>query len=271
VFERFTDRARRALVFAQDEAREMGHGKIDPDHLLVALARGEGLAATAMAEAGVDTDALRRRVALAHPHEPAAGRLDKVPFSRAAKKSLELSLRAALKLGHNYIGTEHLFLGLQREREQRGETLDGLLGVATAEVHDRLLQGLRSPEARAQVRSPALHAALRSAARAAGGTPMTTGHLLVALAADVDSQAARALARLGVGAQELRSAVEAVPVTETSDALPAPAALRITAGDKTRLVTDADVVAAVEAMSTEELRAALRRAILPTTGEQATG
>ncbi len=135
MFERFTDRARRVIVVAQDTARDMSHPQITPEHLLIALRQGEGVAAMAMTQSGVDTTRLRQRVADNLEHKPGAQKLDKIPFSPQAKKALELSLRQALALGHNYIGTEHLFLGVEREAEQRGQTLDGLLGVKSAEVH----------------------------------------------------------------------------------------------------------------------------------------
>ena len=114
MFERFTDRARRVLVIAQEEARTLEHSFIRPEHLLLGLVRGEGLASTALREAGVRYAVLRERFVEAVAPTPNAGRLDKVPFSPQAKKTLELSLREALKLGHNYIGTEHLLLGVLR-------------------------------------------------------------------------------------------------------------------------------------------------------------
>ncbi len=97
----------------------MGHQQIKPEHLLVALAEGEGVAANAMAETGVDRAALRGKVAQRFDSKPSSKKLNKVPFSPQAKTVMEQSLRAALGLGHNYIGTEHLFFGIEREAEQR--------------------------------------------------------------------------------------------------------------------------------------------------------
>ena len=134
MFERFTPRARRVIVLAQDAAREMGHSQIKPEHLLVGLQQGEGMAANAMAQAGVDGTTLRQRVAALHHSKPAAKRIDKVPFSLEGKKCLEQSLRAALALGHNYIGTEHLFFGVQRQAEANNEPLDNLLGASADEI-----------------------------------------------------------------------------------------------------------------------------------------
>ena len=117
MFERFTERGSQGLVIAQEEARTLEHAFIRPEHLLLGLARGEGLASTALNEAGVRYSVLRERLVEAVPAMPNAGRLSKVPFSPQAKKTLELSLREALKLGHNYIGTEHLLLGVLQGAE----------------------------------------------------------------------------------------------------------------------------------------------------------
>jgi ATP-dependent Clp protease ATP-binding subunit ClpC len=115
VFERFTDRARRSVVFAQEEARLLNHNYIGTEHILLGLLRGEeGVAATALKTLGVSLDATRLRVEeiIGEGREMPPGH---IPFTPRAKKVLELSLREALQLGHNYIGTEHILLGLIRE------------------------------------------------------------------------------------------------------------------------------------------------------------
>ena len=160
MFERFTPHARRVIVLAQDAARDMGHAQIKPGHLLVGLQQGEGLAAKAMARAGVDGSSLRRRVAALYPSKPAARKINKVPFSIDGKKALEQSLRAALALGHNYIGTEHLFFGVERLVEHNEEALDETLGASTAEIHLRLTEMLGGVTSGPAMRSPALLAAL---------------------------------------------------------------------------------------------------------------
>jgi ATP-dependent Clp protease ATP-binding subunit ClpA len=117
VFERFTDRARRVIVLAQEEARLLDHDYIGTEHLLLGLAReGQGVAAKALEVLGIRLEALRSQV------EEIIGRGQRapsghVPFTPRAKTVLELSLREALELGHDYIGTEHLLLGLIREGE----------------------------------------------------------------------------------------------------------------------------------------------------------
>jgi ATP-dependent Clp protease ATP-binding subunit ClpA len=115
VFERFTERARRVVVLAQSEARMLGHSYIGTEHLLLGLIHeGEGVAAKALERLHISLDAVRSQIEeiIGSGTESATGH---IPFTPRAKKVLELSLREALKMGHNYIGTEHLLLGLIRE------------------------------------------------------------------------------------------------------------------------------------------------------------
>jgi ATP-dependent Clp protease ATP-binding subunit ClpA len=115
MFERFTDRARRAVVLAQEEARLLGHDRLGTEHLLLGLVHeGEGVAARALAVLGISLQAARAQVEeiIGQGRAAPTGRL---PFTPPAKQTLELSLREARALGHNYIGTEHLLLGLLRE------------------------------------------------------------------------------------------------------------------------------------------------------------
>jgi len=115
VFERFTDRARRVVVLAQDEARMLNHDYIGTEHLLLGLiGEGEGVAARALESLGISLDAVRQQV------EQVIGRGEQapsghIPFTPLAKKVMELALREANDLGHSYIGTEHILLGLIRE------------------------------------------------------------------------------------------------------------------------------------------------------------
>ena len=117
MFERFTDRARRVVVLGQEEARELGHNYIGTEHLLLGLLReDDSVAARALAAMGIGLDAVRREVR--QTIGPGEGQeAGHIPFTPRAKKVLELSLREALTLGHNYIGTEHILLGLVREGE----------------------------------------------------------------------------------------------------------------------------------------------------------
>jgi hypothetical protein len=115
VFERFTDRARRVVVLAQEEARLLNHNYIGTEHILLGLIHeGEGVAATALESLGVSLARTRAEVEeiIGHGGEAPSGH---IPFTPRSKKVLELSLREAMQLGHNYIGTEHILLGVVRE------------------------------------------------------------------------------------------------------------------------------------------------------------
>ena len=133
VFERFTDRARRVLVLAQEEARLLGHPFIGTEHILLGLVHeGEGVAAQALATLGISLDEVRARVEeIVSSGGPSSG---SPPFTPRAKKVLELSLREALQLGHNYIGTEHILLGMVREGEGVGAVVLTELGGDLARV-----------------------------------------------------------------------------------------------------------------------------------------
>jgi len=117
MFERFTDRARRVVVLAQEEARLLNHNYIGTEHILLGLIHeGEGVAAKALESLGISLEAVRNQVEeiIGQGGTSPSGH---IPFTPRAKKVLELSLREALQLGHNYIGTEHILLGLIREGE----------------------------------------------------------------------------------------------------------------------------------------------------------
>src|SRR5262249_26120646 len=114
MFERFTDRARRVVVLAQEEARMLNHNYIGTEHILLGLIHeGDGVAAKALESLGISLEAVRQQVEeiTGRGQQPLSGH---IPFTPEAKKVLELSLREALQLGHTYIGTEHILLGLIR-------------------------------------------------------------------------------------------------------------------------------------------------------------
>jgi ATP-dependent Clp protease ATP-binding subunit ClpC len=116
MFERFTDRARRVIVDAQNEARSLGHNYIGPEHILLGLIHeGDGVAAKALEAMQISTDTVRGRIEEITGRGQAPPTTGHIPFTPRAKKVLELSLREALQLGHNYIGTEHILLGLIHE------------------------------------------------------------------------------------------------------------------------------------------------------------
>jgi len=118
MFQRFTDRARRVVVFAQDEARGLNHNWISTEHLLLAVIReGHGVGAKALESMQISLDAARQQVEVIIGRGQEPVRYGHIPFTPRAKKLLEMSLREALQLGHHHIGTEHILLGLIREGE----------------------------------------------------------------------------------------------------------------------------------------------------------
>jgi hypothetical protein len=141
VFERFTDRARRVVVLAQENSRLLHHNYIGTEHVLLGLlAERDGIAARALTRLGVDMDAARRYVeahAAAPSETPASGH---IPFTPNAKRALEGALREALQLGHNYIGTEHLLLGLLRQGDTIGAQALVALGAPSARVRSEVVQ-----------------------------------------------------------------------------------------------------------------------------------
>ena len=140
MFEKFTDRARRVIVVAQEEARRLHHDYIGTEHLLLGLIReGEGVAAKALESLGISLEDVRRDVEEIVPpgeHE----RSGHIPFTPRAKKVLELSLRESQQLGHNYIGTEHILLGLIREGEGVAAQVLVKLGADLNRVREQVLQ-----------------------------------------------------------------------------------------------------------------------------------
>ena len=140
LFERFTDRARRVLVLAQEEARLLNHNFIGTEHILLGLIHeGEGVAAKALESLGVSLEAVREKVE--ETIGPAgSSTTGSPPFTPRAKKVLELSLREALQLGHNYIGTEHMLLGLVREGEGVAAQVLVSLGADLSKVRQQVIQ-----------------------------------------------------------------------------------------------------------------------------------
>ncbi len=140
MFERFTDRARRVIVLAQDEARNLNHNYIGTEHILLGLiSEGDGVAAKALESMGISLEAVRTEVVeiIGRGGQPPQGN---VPFTPRAKKVLEYSLREALQLGHKYIGTEHLLLGLIREGEGVAAQVLNKLGADLPRVRQQVIQ-----------------------------------------------------------------------------------------------------------------------------------
>src|SRR5450756_1718650 len=147
MFERFTDRARRVVVLAQEEARMLNHNYIGTEHILLGLIHeGEGVAAKSLENLGISLDAVREQVQeiIGQGQQAPSGH---IPFTPRAKKVLELSLREALQLGHNYIGTEHILLGLIREGEGVAAKVLVKLGVDLERLRNQVLKSLTGSSA----------------------------------------------------------------------------------------------------------------------------
>ncbi|PAT07666.1 ATP-dependent Clp protease ATP-binding subunit [Corynebacterium hadale] len=146
MFERFTDRARRVIVLAQEEARELNHNYMGTEHILLGLIKeGEGVAAKALEQMGINLDDVRREVIeiIGHGSQPVSGH---IPFTPRAKKVLELSLREGLQMGHKYIGTEFLLLGLIREGDGVAAQVLTKLGADLPTVRQTVIQLLSGYE-----------------------------------------------------------------------------------------------------------------------------
>lgn len=149
MFERFTERARRVLQLAQEEAKRLGHDYLGTEHVLLALIReGEGVAAEVLNSLGLSLEAIRIEVEKQVPGGGSMLTIGEVPFTPHSKKVLELAVEEARALHHNYIGTEHLLLGLIREGESVASKVLTALGINLDQVRDRIIKvlgGIISP------------------------------------------------------------------------------------------------------------------------------
>jgi ATP-dependent Clp protease ATP-binding subunit ClpA len=263
MFERFTDRARRVVVLAQEEARLLRHNYIGTEHILLGLIHEhDGVAAKALDQLGVSLDAVRDRVQ-SIIGEGADSPGSHIPFTPRSKKVLELSFREALQLGHNYIGTEHILLGLVREGDGVGAQVLMTLGADLSAVRQAVVQqlgglaggrrGMRfeTPPAMGTRVTPAAAKAEVEARRLAAGGPVGSHHLLLAMLAQHDSMAAKALEQLGVTAETLQQRLAEIEPAGTSDETPEQAgarrvALRVEGKLVMLEIDDAELAASLE-------------------------
>src|SRR6201747_1050379 len=150
MFERFTDRARRVVVLAQEEARMLNHNYIGTEHILLGLIHeGEGVAAKALESLGISLEGVRQQVEeiIGQGQQAPSGH---IPFTPRAKKVLELSLREALQLGHNYTGTEHILLGLIREGEGVAAQVLVKLGADLNRLRQQVIQLLNGYQSKGE-------------------------------------------------------------------------------------------------------------------------
>ena len=262
-------------MLAQDEARRFNHNYIGTEHLLLGLlAEPDGVARRALLAAGVTLDDARTRVEAA----VGAGKrtpTGHIPFTPSAKKVLELGLREALSLRHDYIGTEHLLLGLIREREGLGARLLTQAGVDLLNLRVRVLDLVPPGEAPESKRRPfwarsrhdvpavvvaddvrtttAADTSLDEARRLAAGGAVGSHHLLLATLSDSTSAAAKALGSLGIDLDQARSALREVDVAGTTDELPEEAGrrqllMRVSGSTLVMETTDPTLVAQAQAL-----------------------
>jgi ATP-dependent Clp protease ATP-binding subunit ClpC len=154
MFERFTDRARRVVVLAQEEARVLNHHYVGTEHILLGLIHeGDGVAAKALESLGISLETVRQQVEeiIGRGEQPPTGH---IPFTPRAKKVLELSLREALQLGHNYIGTEHILLGMISEGKGVAAQVLVRLGADQDRVRQEVTQLLHAHRSRTESSGP---------------------------------------------------------------------------------------------------------------------
>jgi dihydroneopterin aldolase len=170
MFERFTERARKVVVLAQEEARRFGHDYIGTEHLLLGLLReDEGVAALALERSNVTLRGAREQLeSIVGYGDESPG--SQAPFTARSKKVLELALREALQLEHNYIGTEHILLGLARENEGVASQMLSGMGVEADGIREQVIRLLGDERPR---RRRGLGARLLGGGRAAGPEPQT--------------------------------------------------------------------------------------------------
>jgi ATP-dependent Clp protease ATP-binding subunit ClpA len=228
MFERFSGQARQVVVSAQEEARELDHNWIGTEHLLLGLlATSEGVAYASLTALDYTHDDVRAKVEeiIGRGKATSGGH---IPFTPRAKKVLELSLREALQLKHNYIGTEHILLGLIREGEGVGAQV--LADKHPLErVRGEVLRQIESPGARethGAARTPAAHEVLTLAAELAGDTPVGSHHILEAILQQPDSAAAKVLVDAGIDLDQLAAKLDEVSTEDTADDTPEQAATR---------------------------------------------
>jgi ATP-dependent Clp protease ATP-binding subunit ClpA len=284
MFERFTDRARRVVVRAQEEARGLNHNFIGTEHILLALLdERDGLAARALTRYDMQPEPIRAEIkAIVGTGSSAPS--GHIPFTPRAKKVLELALREALQLNHDYIGTEHVLLGVIREGEGVGAqilkehavhleavrmTVIDLLQAAGAGRGSQRLRRLAEPvsvgehprDRRETPATPAAKAGVAEAERLAGEQAVGSHHLMLGALSDPNAAAAQALSELGVDLEQVRERLRGIDVTGTSDELPEDAGRRqmIIRVDEDRLTIEA----------TDRLIVGLGQAALGELGDQA--
>ena len=223
MFERFTDRARRVVVLAQEEARMLNHNYIGTEHILLGLIHeGEGVAAKALESLGISLEAVRQQVEeiIGQGQQAPSGH---IPFTPRAKKVLELALREATQLGHAHIGTEHILLGLIHEGEGVAAKALESLGIALEgvrqQVEEIIGQGQQAPSGHIPFTPRAkkvLELSLREALQL-NHDYIGTEHILLGLVREGEGVAAQVLVTLGGSLSRVRDKVIELAPPGTSE------------------------------------------------------
>ncbi len=245
MFERFTDRARTVVVMAQEEARGLGHPYIGTEHLLLGLlAEGNGVGAQVLNARGISLEVVRGDV-VRIIGEVAGTPGASIPFTPRAKTVLESALRESLRFGNDSIGTEHILLGIVDEGAGVASQILASHGFSPDDARISVMREVGHPEhalavgewrsrsapsppwRRRQNTTPAVAEIYARARDLAADRPVSSAHMLRALVAGSDSQAARALASLGVGVERIEGALAATSTLGTTDETPEDAIARI--------------------------------------------
>jgi ATP-dependent Clp protease ATP-binding subunit ClpA len=256
MFERFSGEARQVVVHAQTVARDLQHDYIGTEHVLLGLFDAPAsVPARALRQLGLTKETVKADVEkmIGRGKEPSGG--GHIPFTPRAKKVLELALREALKLKHNYIGTEHILLGLVREGEgvaarimvERIGDLGRVRGAVLAEMGGQPLEAEGGMPLRRHKTTGAAEDAVTAAEALAGGAPIGSHHLLEALVRAEGSMAARVLADLGVDPEVVAAKIDELDPETTTDATPEESAarkmeLRLAEGEVQLVFRDREII-----------------------------
>ena len=231
MFEKFTDRARRVVVLAQEEARLLGHQYIGTEHLLLGLVHEtDSVAGEALSSAGVSLEAVRQRV-LDVVGEGGGTPSGQIPFTPSAKIALEVALNLATRMGDDHVGTEHLVLSVLRQRDGVAAQIVADLGIdaSTVEQHivdartehrERVTLATPVPPPAAQELTPAALGVQRIVRAVASLQPLRSYHYLLALFDDPSSVAAKVLASFDIDRATVEQRVTEIGTAGTSDELP---------------------------------------------------
>jgi ATP-dependent Clp protease ATP-binding subunit ClpA len=217
MFERFTDRARKIMALANHEAMQFHHEYIGTEHILLGLVKaGSGVGANALKNLGVDLRGVRLEVERLIKVGPDMVTVGKLPQTPRCKRVIELAIEESRSLRHDYVGSEHLLLGLLREQEGVAGTVLRIMGLQIEQVRDEVVRflerGIERPEfieltgyitlelQRAEYQA-------RKVTRELGHRSISTGHFLLGLLEEPQGLAARLLTKLGVTAEMVREEV----------------------------------------------------------------